>query len=186
MKDLLHTARDFKVRLLEDLTKIPNMPKEVHDSLDALLATTERILTEQLGQIRSEIDNRIQRDRRTLYEGITREVGANMADAFASAATESGTGMKQRMVGTIGGSAKAISDEMLVSAIDQVFAGVRSLVDWLSKKHSEMAETVVRQGAMAEENLTRLEDLGAAARLEREVMLLQVLTVDGGSSHAEG
>jgi energy-coupling factor transporter ATP-binding protein EcfA2 len=178
MKELLLAAQDFKVRLLEELTKIPNLPPEVRDSLNTLLATTERILTEQIGQIRAEIDGRIQRDRRTLYEGITREVGANMGDAFSSAATESGSGMKQRMVGTIDGAARSVSEELMVGAIDQAFAGVRSLLDWLGKKHGEMAETVVRQGAMAEENLTRLEDLGAVARLEREVMLLEGLLED--------
>jgi energy-coupling factor transporter ATP-binding protein EcfA2 len=181
MHDLLHAAQDFKARLLGDLAKIPNMPSAVHEALDDLLATTERILTEQLGQIRSEVDTRIQSDRRTLYEGITREVGANMAGAFAEAAEERGAGMKQRMVETIGSSAKTISEELLTSAVDQVFAGVRSLTDWLGRKHAEMAETVVRHGALAETKLTQLEDLGAQARLEREVMLLERLRIEAES-----
>lgn len=176
MRDLLHAAQDFKTRLLGDLARMPNMPPEVHDSLDDLLETTERILTEQLGQIRSEVDTRIQSDRRTLYEGIAREVGVNMAAAFSNAAGESGTGMKQRMVETIGSSVKAISEELLTNAVDQVFTGVRSLTDWLGRKHAEMAETVVRHGALAESKLTQLEDLGAQARLEREVMLLEELS----------
>ena len=150
---LLRHADDYRRRLMNSLGTRADLPPTLFANLDGILETTEKVLKELLGQTNSEMEARIQKDQRSLYESVPTQVKANMQDAFEDAAMESGTGMKKRMVAILSNHATQVSQVMFDDARESLLNGLRGLNDWLAHEFCEMTAAVSRHASLAAENL---------------------------------
>lgn len=140
----------------------------------AVIGTTERVIAEQMGLIRSSMEQRIGEVRRTLYERIPEQVTHNMAPAFLQAADEKGTGMKQRMLDVIFLHASRVARDMFQDMEEQIGQGVRELNAWLTTKFGEMGQTVHRHSATPLTNLMTTEDMSAEEVQRRRAALSEL------------
>lgn len=175
---LLSVAESHRQTALQGVARIDGIDADLGKSLDNLTTTTERVLKELLGQIRTEMTQKIENVQRTLYEHIPGEIQANMQQAFTEAAQQAGTGMKARMVAILGRHAKQVSTVMFQDVQDTITSGVRGLSDWLGHKFGDMVDSVRRQSGIAAENL-RLDvsHLSGAQIDEEEETLREVRAV---------
>jgi len=121
--------------------------------LKRIMDTTEKVLTELMSQTKSEMEQKIETVRRTLYECIPIQVHTNMQGAFQQAAQETGQGTKTRMVEILSRRAKEVSGVMFDDAQTEITQGVRILSSWLAGKYGEMSGAVDRHAGIASENI---------------------------------
>ncbi len=150
---LLAVADDHRKALLDGVRRVEGVDADLGLSLDQLTDTTERVLKELLGQIRTEMSQKIEAVQRTLYESIPDRIRANMGTAFAEAAQQTGTGMKARMASILHRHARQVSAVMFKDVQDAITSGVRGLNDWLERSFKEMIDAVRRQSGIAGENV---------------------------------
>jgi hypothetical protein len=150
---LLQCAEEHRLKLLEALSSLLPEKSRLHAHLKSIIETTERVIAEQLSQTRLQMNEKIDRNRRDLYERIPEHVAGNMRAAFDQAADESGTGMKLRMVAIISDHATRVCAVMFADAEQAILEGVRGLTDWLARKYVEMTTTVGQHADIAIENL---------------------------------
>ncbi len=174
---LLRHADDYRRRLMDTVGRRADLPPSLFANLDGILKTTEKVLKELLGQINSTMEARIQTDQRTLYESVPGRVKANMQEAFDDAATESGTGMKKRMVAILSDHARQVSQVMFDDARESLLAGLRSLNDWLAHEFSEMTAAVGRHASLAAENLLVGGEKMSDEAISREEKTLEEIAV---------
>ena len=142
----------------------PNDPTEVNH----ISQTTEKILRELLSQTKTEMQQKIDTVRRSLYERVPERIRAEMAPAFDRASGESGPGMKQRIIETLSNHVNHVSQVMFDDAEQMISEGIRQLVDSLSRNYRQMTEAVDRQVGIVLENTELVADNsrpGAAQQL---------------------
>jgi len=151
----------------------------LRDDLEKALAVTDKLLHELLSQTRSEIAQKVDEQRRTLYETIPDQIRADMRGAFVRAASESGTGMKMRIVDALTRHAQQVSATMFEDAQKTLTEGVGSLAHWLCQQFAMMAQqidhltsspvkNVLTAEQMPEEQVQELLEGLAAIRAELE------------------
>lgn len=131
------------------------------DDLAKVMEVTGKLVREMLGQMRGEMDQKIDGVRRNLYESIPEQIAANMRPAFSTASQESGTGMKARMIEIIARHAREVSKVMFNDAEEAIGAGVRSMNDWLVRKFAEITDGILRQSKIPVANLLQAETVPA-------------------------
>lgn len=144
----------FQDRLLKSVDDMETIPPSVVESITGIFETTENILNELLSQTSNEMDGRVTEKQRTLYETIPEQVRAHMLPAFELGATQSGSGMKDRIVSILAEHAQKVSLTMFDDAREKLMAGVRSLNSWIEQQYEGMAEAVTRNSKMAGVNLS--------------------------------
>lgn len=139
--------------LLSDAMKIIKLKKEVYETFEKMFSTSESVLKEITGQIKTQMLEKISHTRKTLYEQIGSQIDANMQSAYQQAAAESGTGMKRRMVGILADHAQDVAGTMFEDARREISEGIRALFDYLLRSYDEMKQSVMNQSQIAESNL---------------------------------
>lgn len=150
---LLGRAAAHRDRLAKSVAAAPDVSKELVIGLDRVFETTGKVLKELLSQANNQMEAKVQKEQRTLYEAVPRQVNANMQPAFLKAAEETGAGMKRRMVDILAQHARQVSQVMFDDARDALLNGVRNLNDWLAREYDKMTQAVQRNAALAAENL---------------------------------
>ncbi|MDB2686885.1 hypothetical protein N9Y42_06705, partial [Mariniblastus sp.] len=171
---LRKNSTDYRVRLSENVIATTKLPPNVGKSIEKVFATTEKVLADLVERVKSEMDQKITDDQRTIYEHIPEQVNAHMQDAFEVAGRERGPGMKQRMIEILQKHASDVSEIMFDDARDALLTGVRSLNDWLSNEYGKMAQTVSRNAGFAADNIVS----GNSDLSEDKVEELQVMLND--------
>jgi hypothetical protein len=154
--------------LIGVLRNSTEISESVTSSIDRILDTTEKVLTEQLAQIKSTMTASIEEKQRRLYESVPEQVRANMQAAFEAAAEEKGAGMKQRIVQTLSTHAQQVAQVMFDDARETLIGGVRGLAMSLGKQYREMAETVARNAELAGSNLMDESEQSTTGRIAAE------------------
>ena len=152
-KKLWRPSSNLKKMKFIDEMKFIDIDDDMHKSFEKLFTTSEAILKEHTGQIKVEMQEKIDRARKTLYEQIDGQIDANMQNAYGEAADEFGTGMKQRMVEILTKHAHDVAGVMFEDARRDISVGIRELCDYLLHKYDEMKEIVIRQSEIAQGNL---------------------------------
>lgn len=131
----------------------------LRQDLENAMAVTDKLLHELLSQTRSEVSQKVDEQRRTLYETIPNQIRADMRAAFLRAADESGTGMKQRIVDALTRHAQQISATMFEDAQKALSDGVGSLTDWLCHQYAHMAKQVDHLTSSPVKNVLTVEQM---------------------------
>jgi hypothetical protein len=159
---LLGHASGYQDRLTKALSTLGNQSSDLITNIAAIFDTSEKVLRELLSQTNQQIEAKIEQSQRTLYESVPDQIRANMQAAFAQAAEQVGTGMKRRMLDVLIGHARRIADVMFNDARESLLNGVRGLNDWLAREHGNMVSAVQRNGTLAAENVTGVENLSGS------------------------
>jgi len=141
--------------------------------LKKIMDTTEKVLTELMSQTKTEMEQKIETVRRSLYECIPIQVRTNMQGAFDQAAQVSGQGTKTRMVEVLSRRAKEVSGVMFDDAQTEITQGVRSLNSCLACKYAEMGAAVDRHAGIASENI-KLVGMSLAEINEQKEILQRI------------
>lgn len=123
-------------------------------NLARLQEATEKVLAEQLEQSRTQMQERIDRTRGTLYERVPDRVRAVLRPTFEKAGKESGKGMKQRIIEDhLRPAVFAVARDVFRDAEQEIEAELRVLQDTLTRAYAEMAGTVHRHAQLNVDNL---------------------------------
>jgi predicted GTPase len=139
--------------LVADSMRIIKIEEHVRKAFERMSVTSEVVLKEHTGQVKTEMLEKINRTQKTLYEQIGRQIHANMQAAYDQAANERGAGMKLRMVKILADHARDVAGVMFEDARREITEGIRSLCDYLVRKYDQMKTTVIDQSKLAESNL---------------------------------
>ncbi len=169
---LLKYASSHRNQLIGVLRNSTEISESVTTSIDRILDTTEKVLTEQLAQIKSTMTASIEEKQRRLYESVPEQVRANMQAAFEAAAEEKGAGMKQRIVQILSTHAQQVAQVMFDDARETLTGGVRGLAIGLGKQYREMAETVARNAELAGSSLMNESEQATTATFANEDAIL--------------
>ena len=150
---LRRNSTDYRVRLSENVISTTKLPENITKSIERVFETTEKVLSELVEQVKSEMDNKITEKQRTIYERVPEQVSAHMQEAFETAGQERGPGMKMRMIDVLKQHASEVSELMFDDARDALLGGVRGLNDWLNDEYTKMAESVRNSAGLAADNI---------------------------------
>jgi GTPase SAR1 family protein len=112
------------------------------DDLNKSLAVNERLIKEYVGQCEADMSGKLNDVRSSLHEQIPREVTANMRGVYAQLESESGTGMKQRILELLSTHVRQVSELMFDNSCTIIMEGVRGLTDAMSQRHKLMTDGV--------------------------------------------
>jgi len=140
-------------RLLSESMRIIELEDRVDESFRKMSSTSDAVLKEYTGQIKTEMLERISRTQKTLYEQIDGQIAANMQAAYQKAADEKGAGTKVRIVRILADHARNVAEVMFEDARRGITEGIRSLCDYLLRKYDEMGASVLDQSKLAENNV---------------------------------
>ncbi len=121
------------------------------------------------------MEERISEVQRTLYDQIPNQVRLKLAPAFEKAATESGRGMKARIMDILREHAQAVAETMFDDARSIILEGLNTLTRWLEQESNEMTGAVRRCAAVAEENLVPGGAPGTSLLEQRKGTLVKML-----------
>jgi len=142
---------------------------------DHISQTTEKILRELLSQTKTEMQQKIDRVRRSLYETVPERIRAEMVPAFDRAASESGPGMKQRIIETLSNHVNHVSQVMFDDSEQMISEGIRQLVDALSRSYREMTEAVDRQVGIVVENAKLFAEGSETSSAQQQLAVLDLV-----------
>lgn len=157
------------------LTKTIRSEPNDASAVNHISQTTEKILRELLSQSKTQMQQQIDKVRRSLYEKVPERIRAEMAPAFELAAGESGPGMKQRIIETLSNHVNHVSQIMFDDSEQMISEGIRQLVDSLSRNYKEMTEAVDRQVGIVVENAKLLADSSGSASAQQQLSALDLV-----------
>lgn len=173
----LNTGADLhRDQLNSAVRRSSQLPPKMAEQHDAIFATLERVLKERMAQANQKMQSRIEHDRRNAYEGVTRQIRANLRPAFDRAAGESGTGMKARILAIVCKHTRDISRVLFDEAREALLEGVRPLIDWLDREYQTMIDALRRNAQTAADSLLtgderiRLDELRARRQALSDLM----------------
>ncbi|MCE9615081.1 MAG: dynamin family protein [Lentisphaerae bacterium] len=173
---LLQRAESYRGKVLDLVRQHFKASEPFVEVIDRVVKSTEKVFQERLKQTRDALTQRIEESRRTLYEQIVGQIDANMRPVFIAVSSESGTGMKQRMLGTLGSKARNVSGTMFDDSRKRILEGVRSLCDWMGREFSDMGANVLKNSEVVSEHLLsggeELSDTEVQTRLRQYEELL--------------
>ncbi len=157
------------------LTKTVRAERSDASEVNQISQTTEKILRELLSQTKAEMQQKIDKVRRSLYETVPERIRAEMVPAFDRAAGESGPGMKQRIIETLSDHVNHVSQVMFDDAEQLISEGIRQLVDALSRNYKEMTDAVDRQVGIVVENAKLFSDASGSATAQQQLTALDLV-----------
>lgn len=166
---LLSAGSSFSQRLSSRLGDVLKENQALQNMLDDQFTSTERLFREMVNHARDRISERIDKDRRELYESIRTQVRNNMRVAFEESAHQAGTGMKVRMISILSDKAEDVQETMFEDAQKEVFDGVRALCDWVVEEANKMVDVVMERASRANEHLRNASDYRPLLVLEEEM-----------------
>jgi len=137
---------------------------------------TEKILRELLSQTKTEMQQKIDKVRRSLYETVPERIRSEMVPAFDRAANESGPGMKQRIIESLSNHVNHVSQVMFDDSEQMISEGIRQLVDALSRNYREMTEAVDRQVGIVVENAKLFAEGSGTSSAQQQLAVLDLLS----------
>jgi len=151
-QDLLRKAEEERNNLILRITEILGSFSSIPDNLRKRNQATERLLQELVNRSQSTISNKIEAERRTLYERIPATVHREMQPAYAKAAQEQGKGMKDRMIMILSRHARETAETMFDMAREALLEGIRALNNSLTKEYDVMADAVLHHSEVSLSN----------------------------------
>lgn len=150
---LLGLAHQHSREFLDTVYRHLKSDSKLRPDLEKLQAATEKVLSEQFALSQSQMRERIEATRSTLYQRVPDNVRSFLRPAFEAAGKLSGSGVRRRMIEDhLRPAAHSVARDVFRDAEQEIDTELRALQDTLTRGYGEMAHTVRRHAKNNAEN----------------------------------
>lgn len=168
LRELLDIGQNYGRELERNLSSIDNLPPTLLENINKLQSSMKNVLQEKLAQVKTEMSQKIEEKQRTLWQQIPEQVKNDLLPIFELAASEKGTGMRQRIMDILRRNTKNVAQEMFQQCETSISEGIRGLNQLLGKRFGEMAQSVRGNSETVSQNLRSETEQLSVSDLELE------------------